>query len=105
MAESSNGIHGDWPNVPNVPHVRQGSGNSSVVQVETLGRLGLVIILVMFVVISAVAIIAGYALGVGEARAESASAEVRRLNAKVEVLQYDLQDLRAKTGNSHASAD
>lgn len=80
-------------------------GSSQVVQIETLGRTGLIVVLVMFVVISVIGMVAGYALGVGEARAESATAEVRRLNAKVEVLQYDLQDLRAKTGNSHENTE
>lgn len=78
---------------------------ASVIQVETLGRLGMFVILGMFVVISGVAVVAGYSLGVGEARAENMNTQMRTLNARVEVLQYDLQDLRAKTGNSHENSE
>jgi outer membrane murein-binding lipoprotein Lpp len=72
-----------------------GSG-AQIVQVETLGRQGMTVMLVMFVIIVAIGIIAGYALGVGEARAENTATQVRQLNARVEVLQWELDKASAQ---------
>lgn len=72
------------------------AGGASVVQVETLGRMGMFVMLFMFVVIVAIGIIAGYALGVGEARAENTATQVRQLNARVEVLQWELDKASAQ---------
>jgi outer membrane murein-binding lipoprotein Lpp len=74
---------------PPADYVRADRGSSQVVQVETMGKAGLVIFLVMFVVIAALAVIAGYALGVGEARAEDIDTRLRQMNARVSVLEYD----------------
>lgn len=73
--------------------------SAQIVQVETLGRTGLIVMLVMFVVIAAIGIIAGYALGVGEARAENTATQVRQLNARVEVLQWELDKASAQLIN------
>ena len=64
--------------------------------IETLGRLGMFAVLFMFVVIVIIGIIAGYALGVGEARAENTATQVRQLNARVEVLQWELDKASAQ---------
>jgi outer membrane murein-binding lipoprotein Lpp len=81
---------------PPADYVRADRGSSQVVQVETMGKAGLVIFLVMFVVIAALAVIAGYALGVGEARAENLSAQVRTLSARVEVIQWEFDKARGE---------
>lgn len=54
------------------------------------------IALVAVIGVVAVGILAGYALGVGQARAETMQAEVRRLNAKVEVLQWEFDKASAQ---------
>lgn len=69
---------------------------AQIVQVETLGRMGIVVMLVMFIVIVVIGLVAGYALGVGEARAENTATQVRQLNARVEVLQWELDKASAQ---------
>jgi outer membrane murein-binding lipoprotein Lpp len=70
--------------------------SAQIVQVETLGRLGLLMILVMFVALVGLGVVAGYSLGVGEARAESIATQVRQLNARVEVIQWEFDKASAQ---------
>lgn len=58
--------------------------------------MGLLVILALFVVIVALAFYTGRTDGLGEARAESVSQDVRRLNAKVEVLQWEFDKAQAQ---------
>lgn len=94
---SSNGVD---PSPPERFYRAEGgsnvAGGGSVYQYETLGKAGLIVFLVMFVVIAGLAVLAGYSLGVGEARAENTATEVRRLNAKVEVLQWEFDKASAQ---------
>jgi outer membrane murein-binding lipoprotein Lpp len=69
---------------------------AQIIQVETLGRMGMIVMLVMFVVIVIVGILAGYSLGVGEARAENTATQVRQLNARVEVIQWEFDKASAQ---------
>ena len=69
---------------------------AQIVQVETLGRLGLFVILFMFIALVGLGIIAGYSLGVGEARGENLATQMRQLNARVEVLQWELDKASAQ---------
>jgi len=72
------------------------AAGASIVQVETLGRGGMVVMLVMFIVIVVVGIIAGYSLGVGEARSETLAAQLRTMGARVSVLEYDAARVQAQ---------
>jgi hypothetical protein len=67
--------------------------SAQIVQVETLGRTGLVVMLVMFGVIVAVGILAGYALGAGEERDESVDTRLQQMNSRVSVVEYDLSKI------------
>jgi hypothetical protein len=68
---------------------------ASVIQVETLGRLGLFVILVMFVVIVLIGMLAGFALGAGEERDETVDQKLSQMNSRVSVLEYDAKNICA----------
>jgi hypothetical protein len=68
---------------------------ASVIQVETLGRLGMFVILVMFIVIVAVGMLAGFALGAGEERDETVDEKLAKMDTRVYVLEYDLKNICA----------
>lgn len=78
---------------PNSVDARTASNSSQIVQVETLGRTGLLVMLVMFVVIVGLAILAGFALGAGEERDESVDDRLRQMNSRVSVVEYDLSKI------------
>jgi hypothetical protein len=97
---------------------RTSPNSAQIVQVETLGRLGLVVMLAMFVVIVALAFYTGRTDGLGEARAENTAAQIqimqdnitaqiqsraeglavqmRTLNARVEVIQWEFDKASAQ---------
>lgn len=56
----------------------------------------MIVVLVMFIVIAAIGVIAGYSLGVGEARAENLAAQLRTMGARVSVLEYDAARVQAQ---------
>ena len=72
------------------------SPSAQVVQVETLGKTGLTVMLVMFGIIVLVGILSGYAVGVGQARHEDLEARMRIYVGKTEVVQYDVDQIRAQ---------
>lgn len=67
-----------------------------LIQVETLGKTGLTVMLFMFAAVLIVGMMSAYSLGVGQARAEGTDARVRTLVGKVEVAQYDIDQVRAQ---------
>lgn len=67
---------------------------ASIVQVETLGKNGIVLLWINCV-ITAIAVCGMFV----------AYDAYRHLRGHVNVLQYDLQDLRAKTGHAHATEE
>jgi hypothetical protein len=67
--------------------------SAQIVQVETLGRQGMIVMLVMFVVIAGLAVLAGFALGSGEERDESVDTRLGQMNSRVSVVEYDLSKI------------
>lgn len=74
-------------------HAQTAPNSSQVIQVETLGRTGLIVMLVMFVVIVGLAVLAGFALGAGEERDETVDDKLRQMNSRVSVVEYDLSKI------------
>lgn len=66
-----------------------------IVQIESLGKMGLMVILVMFLTIVALAFFTGRTDGLGEARAEELSRQFRLLNTRVEVVQHEFNKVQA----------
>lgn len=64
-----------------------------IVQIESLGKLGLMVILVMFLTIVALAFFTGRTDGLGEARAEDMDVRLRRMDSRVSVIEYDSKGL------------
>lgn len=76
--------------------IRATANAPQLIQVETLGKTGLTVMLFMFAAVLIVGMVSAYALGVGQARSESTDARVRTLVGKVEVAQYDIDQVRAQ---------
>jgi hypothetical protein len=76
------------------PGIHSYAHGASIVQVETLGKNGIVLLWVNCV-ITALAIVGLFV----------AYDAYRHLRNHVNVLQYDLADLRAKTGHAHENTE
>ena len=70
--------------------------NQQMVLVDTVGRMGLIVLLVVALVLIGFAFLVGRWDGIGEARAENLSTQMRQLNARVEVLQWELDKASAQ---------
>lgn len=79
----------------NISVETKGTGGS-VIQVETLGKVGLLVLLGMFCVMIIIALVVGYSMGVGQARYEDLTVYMRTVNGKAEVAQYDVNTLRSQ---------
>ena len=75
--------------------IRNGNGQQMVL-VDTVGRMGLIVLLVVALVLIGFAFLVGRWDGIGEARAENLSTQMRQLNARVEVLQWELDKASAQ---------
>ena len=75
--------------------IRNGNGQQMVL-VDTVGRMGLIVLLVVALVLIGFAFLVGRWDGIGEARAENLSTQRRQLNARVEVLQWELDKASAQ---------
>ena len=62
--------------------IRNGNGQQMVL-VDTVGRMGLIVLLVVALVLIGFAFLVGRWDGIGEARAENLSTQMRQLNARV----------------------
>jgi hypothetical protein len=74
--------------------IHSSAQGASIIQVETLGKHGLLLLWINCV-ITAIAIVGLFV----------AYDAYRHLRNHVNVLQYDLADLRAKTGNAHENTE
>jgi outer membrane murein-binding lipoprotein Lpp len=84
-------------NSPGSMQADSGGGPQQIVHlVETVGKLGMFVILAMFLVIVALAFFTGRIDGLGEARAESLSTQVRQLNAEVQILKSEFNKTQAQ---------
>ena len=80
----------DDRSIRNAPHGQQ------LVLVDTIGRMGLIVLLFVAVVLIGFAFLVGRWDGIGEARAENLSTQMRQLNARVEVLQWEFDKASAQ---------
>lgn len=76
--------------IHNAPHGQQ------LVLVDTIGRMGLIVLLFVAIVLIGFAFLVGRWDGIGEARAENLSTQIRTLNARVEVIQWEFDKASAQ---------
>lgn len=69
---------------------------AQIVQVETLGKMGLVLFAVLTIAIVGLAFYTGRTDGIGEARAENLATQVRLLNAEVQILKSEFNKTQAQ---------
>lgn len=74
-------------------HIENAPRGAQIVQVETLGRQGMLVMLVMFIIIVGLAVLAGYALGAGVERDKSVDQKLGRMDNRIYVLEYDSKGL------------
>jgi outer membrane murein-binding lipoprotein Lpp len=88
---------GGAANSPNSVQADSGGGPQQIVHfVETVGKLGMFVILAMFLVLVVLGGVTGYSLGVGDARAEALSTQMRQLNAEVQILKSEFNKTQAQ---------
>lgn len=76
--------------------IRNAAHGQQVVLVDTIGRMGMIVLLFVAVVLIGFSFLIGRWDGIGEARAESVATDIRRLNAKVEVIQWEFDKASAQ---------
>lgn len=76
--------------------IRNAAGGQQMVLVDTIGRMGLIVLLCVAIVLIAFAFLVGRWDGIGEARAENLATQMRQLNARVEVLQWEFDKASAQ---------
>lgn len=86
----------DSHDITNESGFRATANAPQLIQVETLGKVGLMVLLGMTVIVVAVAAVVGYSVGVGQARYEDLTIYLRTVNGKAEVAQYDVNTLRSQ---------
>lgn len=74
-------------------NARAAPSSAQIVQVETLGRTGMIVMLVMFIAIVGLAVLSGYALGNGSAREQAIDQRLSQMNSRVSVVEYDLSKI------------